>query len=44
MVVLDNSVRPNRESMTVFDFAPTMLRYFGEHVPAYMTGENVLDG
>lgn len=44
MVVADDSVKPNRETMTVFDFAPTMLTYFGEDVPDYMSGENVLDG
>ena len=44
MVIADDSVKPNRESMTVFDFAPTMLTYFGEEVPDYMSGTNVLDG
>jgi hypothetical protein len=42
LVVADDSVAPNRDTMSVIDFAPTMLNYFGADVPSYMKGENVL--
>jgi len=42
MVVADDGVKPNRETMSVIDFAPTMLAYLGAEVPPHMKGENVL--
>ena len=42
LVVADDNVTPTRDTMSVIDFAPTMLTYFGADVPPHMTGENVL--
>ena len=42
MVVVDRDIKPTQEKMSVIDFAPTMLAYFGAEIPSYMTGENVL--
>jgi len=42
LVLADRDVRPARNSMELIDFAPTVLAYLGEQVPAYMTGGAVL--
>ena len=42
MVVADDGVKPTQETMSVIDFAPTMLAYLGAEIPSHMTGRNVL--
>ena len=42
VVVVDDGVQPNRETMSVIDFAPTMLAYLGAEIPSHMTGQSVL--
>ena len=42
MVVADDGFEPTQETMSVIDFAPTMLAYLGAEIPSYMTGQNVL--
>jgi len=42
MVVADDGVKPTQETMSVIDFAPTMLAYLGAEIPSHMTGQNVL--
>ncbi len=42
LVLADDSVKPNRKTMALIDFAPTMLDYLGAAIPAHMTGRSVL--
>ena len=42
LVLADDAVKPNRESMELIDFAPTMLGYLGAPIPAHMIGRRVL--
>ena len=34
-------LNPNREQMSLIDFAPTLLRYLGTEIPAHMAGESI---
>jgi hypothetical protein len=42
LVLVDDGVKPNRKTMALIDFAPTMLDYLGTAIPAHMTGSSVL--
>jgi len=42
LVLADDGVKVNRQTMALIDFAPTMLDYLGAAIPAYMTGHSVL--
>lgn len=42
LVLADDAVKPNRKTMALIDFAPTMLDYLGAAIPAHMTGRSVL--
>ncbi|MEE8488334.1 MAG: alkaline phosphatase family protein [Gemmatimonadota bacterium] len=42
LMVADDDVKPAQETMTLIDFAPTMLAYLGAEIPSHMTGNNVL--
>ena len=44
LVFADSAVEVNRESMSLIDFAPTILGYLDTDVPKHMTGISVLDG
>jgi hypothetical protein len=42
MVVADEQVQPSRQSMSLIDFAPTMLDYLDSRKPSSMTGDSIL--
>ncbi|MBW2494239.1 MAG: alkaline phosphatase family protein [Deltaproteobacteria bacterium] len=42
LVLADEHATPNRENMTLIDFAPTMLAYLGVEIPAHMSGRSVV--
>ena len=42
LVIANDSVKPNRKTMALIDFAPTVLDFLGAAIPAYMTGRSVL--
>jgi hypothetical protein len=42
LVLANDGVRPNRKSMSLIDFAPTILAYLGAEIPSYMTGRSVV--
>jgi hypothetical protein len=42
LVVVDDGIKPNRETMSLIDFAPTMLSYLGAAIPSHMTGCSVM--
>jgi hypothetical protein len=42
MVVMDDEISPNRNTMSLIDFAPTMLTYLGDTIPLNMAGRNIL--
>jgi len=42
LVLADDSVKPNRKTMALIDFVPTMLDFLGAEIPAHMTGRSVL--
>ncbi len=42
LVVADDNVTPAQRTMSLIDFAPTMLAYLGAEIPSHMTGQDVL--
>lgn len=42
LVLADDEIKPNREQMSLIDFAPTVLRCLGADIPAHMTGQSVV--
>jgi hypothetical protein len=42
LVLADAASKPNREQMTLIDFAPTMLAYLGADIPEHMEGQSAV--
>lgn len=42
LVLADDDIAPNREQMSLIDFAPTALKCLGTDIPAHMTGRSVV--
>ena len=42
LVLADDEIKPNREHMSLIDFAPTMLTCLGAEIPAHMTGQSAV--
>lgn len=42
MVLADDGIKPNRKTMSLIDFAPTMLAYLGAGTPSTMNGRSIL--
>lgn len=42
MVVVDDGIETNQQTMSLIDFAPTMLTYLGATIPLNMTGRSIL--
>jgi len=42
LVIVDDQIRPNREKMSLIDFAPTMMACLGVPIPIHMTGQSAV--
>jgi hypothetical protein len=42
LVLADDGIKPNREHMSLIDFAPTMLTCLRAEIPAHMTGQSAV--